>query len=225
MPALALELIPLAIASAVLPLPLIVTILLLRANAGRAAAVAWTLGMAATRLMQGVLVVLLLDQATKASGDDAKGPIASVLLLVLAVLFFVMAARKLAHAPDDDAPPPAWMAKLEAATPGRALVLGCAFMAISVKYWVFTLSATAAIAAAGIGTATGALAYLGFVVLAQALQIALLLLAFLVPARAEAVLGWASGMLERHSRTLLIIVGLLFGTMFLLEGLAGLGWR
>jgi hypothetical protein len=223
MPVLALELIPLAVASALLPLPLIVTVLLLRSQAGRVAAVAWTAGMAATRLVQGALAALLLDRVFGAAGDGAKGPVVSTLLIVLALLFYALAVRKLANAPDDDAPPPRWMESLESATPGRAFALGCGLMALSVKSWVFTLSAAAAIADARLETSTAALAYVGFVLLAQGLQLLLLALAFLVPARADAVLAWCAEQLDRYSRPLLIAVGLLFGTVFLLEGLAGLG--
>lgn len=223
MPALALELIPLAVGSALLPLPLIVTVLLLRSTAGRTAAAAWTAGMAGTRIAQGVLAALLLSRVFESAGEGAKGPVVSALLIVLALLFYGLAVRKLANAPDDDAPPPQWMASLEAASPGRAFALGCGLMVISVKYWVFTLGAAAAIADAGLALAPAALAYVGFVLLAQGLQLLLLALAYLVPARADTVLAWCAAQLERYSRPLLIGVGLLFGTVFLLEGLAGLG--
>jgi hypothetical protein len=45
----------------------------------------------------------------------------------------------------------------------------------------------------------------------------------LVPARAHALLARVVDHLERYSRPLLIVVGLLFGTIFLSERLVGLG--
>jgi len=224
MPVLALELIPLAIASAVIPLPLIVTILLLRTGGGRLAALAWVGGQTAVRLVQGLLIALLLDRASSSEAGGAKsGPVVATALLVLGILFYVLAARKAVKAPDDDAPPPRWMELLDGATPGRAFALGCALMAISVKFWVFTLGATSAIADARLDPAPAAAAFAGFVLLALSLQLALILLAFASPVRADAVLGRVGEALERHNRSLLIAVGLIFGTVFLLEGLAGLG--
>lgn len=223
MPPLALELIPLGIGSALIPLPVIVTVLLLRGASGRAAAIGWVAGQAAARLAQGLLVSVLLNQTYERAGDEAKGPIVSALLIVLGLLFYVLAARKALKAPDDDAPPPAWMETLGSTPPGRTFLLGFGFTAISVKLWVFTFGATSAIAYASLPFASAAIVYALWILLALALQLALLVLALAVPARADAVLARIGDLLERYSRPLLIIVGLVFGSILLLEGLAGFG--
>lgn len=224
MPTLALELVPLAIASALIPLPLIITVLLLRSKAGTAAGMAWVGGQIAARIVQGLLIALLLDSAYGAAGDDAKkGPVIATLLIVLGVLFYVLAARKALHAPDDDQPPPQWMTSLEAAPPERAFLLGSGLMVISVKFWVFTLGATGAIANAGLDLGASVAAYLAWVLGAVSVQIALVLAALVVPSRADVLLARVGDLLERYSRPLLIAVGLIFGTVFLTEGLAGLG--
>lgn len=223
MNALALELIPLGIGSALIPLPLIVTVLLLRGKTGRAAAIGWVAGQAVARFAQALLVSVLLDQAIGKAGDEGKGPVVSVLLLVLAIVFYLLAARKIAKAPDDDAPPPAWMSSLGTASPGRTFVFGVGFTALSVKLWVFTLGATGAIAYAALGFGAAAGVYLLWVVLALSLQLALVVLALLAPARADAVLARVGELLERYSRALLIGAGLIFGTIFLIEALTGFG--
>jgi hypothetical protein len=51
----------------------------------------------------------------------------------------------------------------------------------------------------------------------------MLAVAFLAPNRAEAMLGRLSSALDRHGRSLLAGVSLVFGAWFLLKGLAGLG--
>jgi hypothetical protein len=223
MNALALELIPLGIGSALIPLPLIVTVLLLRGKTGRPAATGWVAGQAVTRLAQGLLVAVLLDQAIGKAGDEAKGPVMSALLLVLSLVFYLLAARKIAKAPDDDAPPPAWMDSLGSASPGRTFLFGCGFTALSVKLWVFTLGATGAIAAAALGFGAAAGAFALWLLLSLSLQLGLVVLALVAPARAEVVLARVGDLLERHSRALLIGAGLIFGTIFLIEGLTGLG--
>jgi threonine/homoserine/homoserine lactone efflux protein len=224
MSALVLELIPLGVASALIPLPIIVMVLLLRSPAGKAAGAAWIAGQAVARLAQGLLVALLLDRALGSSGDDAtKGPVVATVLLVLGILFYVLAARKALHAPDDDDPPPGWLAALSSATPSRAFLMGAGLMAISVKFWVFTLGATSAISHASLDPVPAIAVYIGWTVLACSLQLALLLATVLAPSRAEALLARIGELLSRYSRPLLIAVGLIFGTVFLAEGLVGLG--
>jgi len=224
MPALALELVPLAIASAIIPLPLIVTVLLLRSASGKTAGAAWVGGQIAARAVQGLLFALVLDRAFAAGGGDGtKGPVVSTVLVILGILFYVLAARKALHAPDDDQPPPRWLTTLEAATPGRAFLLGAGLMAISVKFWVFTLGAAGAIAAADLGLGVSAATYLGWVLVAVSLQLVLVATAVAMPSRADVLLARVGDLLERYSRPLLIAVGLIFGTVFLTEGLAGLG--
>ncbi len=218
-------LVPLIVASAVLPVPITVTILLLRADAGRITAVAWVGGLAAVRLAQGIVFGLVLDRATATVGDgaDGPGPIASTLLLVVAIAFLASAAAKLLRQPDEDAPPPAWMAKTSAVSPARAFALGAALTGINLKLWAFTLGAIGVIAEADLGQAAAVGAYLVFVAGALAVHLAAVGVAYLAPDRADAVLGRVAAGLERHNRTIMIGLGLVFGTWFLLRALDGLG--
>ena len=47
--------------------------------------------------------------------------------------------------------------------------------------------------------------------------------AFAAPARADVALGRFSVLLERYNRPIMIVLGLVFGTWFLVKGLSGLG--
>ncbi len=214
-------LIPLVIGTALVPIPLVVTALLLRSPGGRIVTVAWVAGMMTVRLAQGVLFGVLFAGLAAVGGEP--GPVISGGLIVLAIVFLVSGARKALDAPDDDAPPPRWLTKLDGIRPARAFLLGMVVLAIGVKHWVFTLGAIAAIAGAEMGSAASAATFLVFVLLAHGLQLAMLALAFLAPDRAEAMLDGFSGMLKRYSRPLLAGVSLVFGAWFLLKGLNGLG--
>ena len=216
-----LILLPLAIGSAVVPVQLLVTILLLRAPGGRAAAVAWVAGMTTVRLVQGLVFGLVLEGAHVAGGGRSQ--FESAVLVVLAVVFYIAALRKYLKVPDEDSPPPRWMTMLDGATPGRAYVLGVGLLGIAAKSWVFTLGAIGAIADADLAPATAGVTYLVFVLLAQGLHLAILGAAFAAPARAEAALASLSTYLERYDRPILIAFSLVFGTWFLLQGLSGLG--
>ena len=87
-------LLPLIVASALVPVQITLTVLLLRSSVGTAAA--WVGGMTATRLVQGVLFGVVFAGAGALSGSqDGPGPVVSVVLLVVALLFLTKAAKLL----------------------------------------------------------------------------------------------------------------------------------
>ena len=219
-----ITLVPIIVGSAVVPIQIIITILLLRSSSGRFTAVAWVAGMATVRLLQGLVFGLILDASDEpASSNGGHGYLAPTLLLLVAVLFFVVAVKQLLHQPDDDAPPPKWLAKAEALTPVKAYLLGAGLLVIGLKFWVFTLGAIAAIADAPLGRAGSIGAFLLFVALAQSIQLGLLGVAYLAPARADALLTRFSEQLTRSNRVIVIALGLVFGTWFTLKALGGFG--
>ena len=219
------SLVPLIIGSAVVPIQIIITILLLRSSAGRMTAVAWVAGMAAVRLLQGVVFGLLVSsdaEATTAEPDSAS-PFTASLLLVLGLLLLALALRQLLGQPDEDAPPPKWLTMTETMKPGKAFLIGAGLLAVGAKFWVFTLGAISVIGDAGLGQPGSTLTFVLFAVLAQGLQITVLVLAFAAPQKSEALLGQASSWLTAHNRVIVIVLGVVFGLWFLAKGLSGLG--
>ncbi len=216
---------PLIIGSAVVPIQIIITILLLRSSAGRMTAVAWVAGMATVRLIQGVVFGLLVSSGTEATTAEpgSASPFTASLLLVLGLLLLVLALRQLLHHPDEDAPPPKWLTMTETMKPGKAFLIGAGLLAIGAKFWVFTLGAISAISDAGLGQPGSTLTFLLFVVLAQSVQITVLVAAFAAPRKSEALLSHASSWLTAHNRVIVIVLGVVFGLWFLAKGLTGLG--
>jgi hypothetical protein len=218
------SLIPLMVGSAIVPVQIVVTVLLLRSSAGKLTAVAWVAGMTTVRLAQGVVFGLVLGPASDAgSTSDGPGTAASLLLLVVAIVFYVSAAKQLLKEPDEDAPPPRWMAAIEGITPGKAYLFGAGLLAVSVKFWVFTLGAIAAIEEAAMGQTASVLTYLVFVVLAQSVTLVIIGIAYVMPHRAATLLDRISGFLSRNNRLIVIAIGAVFGTWFLIKALNGLG--
>ncbi len=217
-------LIPLVIGSALVPVQIVITTLLLRSGAGRFTAVAWVAGMTTVRLVQGLVFGLLLDSASAAASASGEASLAaSLLLLVLAIFFYVSAAKQLLKEPDEDAPAPRWMTRMDAIQPGKAYLLGVGLLAVGAKPWVFTLGAIAIIGEAGLAREASIAAYLVFVVLAESLHLALLGIAYAAPERAAVMLDGIAGFLERNNRVIVIGLGLVFGTWFLLKALGDLG--
>jgi hypothetical protein len=218
-------LIPLIVASAVLPIQIGITLLLLRSGGGRAAALAWVAGMTVVRLAQGALFGLVLGGVTEVGDEAAAGLIEPVLLFLVALLLLVMAAKAILKQPDEDAPPPRWIALVESATAARAFLLGVALVGLSAKLWAFTLGAIGAISDAGVGQPAAGLLFLVFVLGAESVHLVAIAVAFLAPARSAVWLERVSGALERYNRVILISIGLGFGAWFMVQSLAGLGLR
>ena len=215
---------PLIVGSALVPIQIVVTILLLRSGSGRRTALAWVAGMTTVRLLQGLAFGLVFSAgSTGSNGGDGPGVVVSSLLLVMAVVFYVTAARQLLADDDPDAPPPKWMTMTETMSPRRAFLIGAGLLVIGAKFWVFTLGAVGAISDAGLGRPAAIGVFLLFVLLAESVHVVVLALALLAPARSGRVLDAASTWLAANNRAIVIVLGAVFGTWFLVKALHGLG--
>jgi hypothetical protein len=218
-------LLPLIVASAIMPAPIIFTTLLLKSPAqGVLKASAFVFGMTSMRLLQGLVFGLILTDSAAATVDESSGKsaVVSILLLVLGILFLIAAYKKWDKEDDPDAPPPKWMAMIDSMTPLKAFAVGFGLMLIGAKFWVFTLSAIGVIGEAQLGQPAGTVAYLLYVVLAQALLLLLILVRILMPGRSKSILDSISNWLTRYNRPILIGVSLIFGLIFLVQGISGL---
>lgn len=218
------SLIPLIVGSAFVPIQIVLTVLFLRSEAGRITAVWWIAGMTTVRLAQGVVFGLLFS-GTDTGGDsgDDHGLIVPTILLVAGVLFLVAAVRALFHEDDPDAPPPRWLRMTESITPLKAFLLGAGMLLIGIKFWVFTLGAIAAISEADLSRTENIVTYLVFVVLAASVSIALIGLAYLLPGRSGAILDRVGQVLTDYNRWLVVGLGAVFGTWFVVKALVGYG--
>ena len=215
-------LLSLAVAGALVPGPILVTVLLLRARGGLIAAAAFVAGMTVVRLAQGLVFGLVFAAADEEASTDPNA-IESVLLLVLAIVFFIAAGRSALADDDPDRPPPAWKARIASMSAAGAFALGAGYLLVGVKFWAFTLGAIAAIEEAALGPGPATLAFVGFVALTQAIPLLILAAGLLIPERSAVVVDALSGWLERNERILIVVLGLVFGTWFGLQALRGLG--
>lgn len=217
-----LNLLPMMLSATLVPVPVIIVLLLLRGPGGLATAAAFVGGMTVVRLAQGLLFAAVFAGTRDDSGGDGPDPIAATLLLVLGILLWVTAVRTLLKAEDPDEPPPAWVGTLRTASPAMAFGIGAGLIAIAAKQWVFTLSALGVIAEADLGRTEAALAYLIFVLGAQALLV-LPLAAYAVNREGTVVVLERVGTwLDQNTRPIKIAVSVIFGTYFLWKGVAGL---
>lgn len=218
------SLIPFILGSAIVPLQIIIVILILTGkDRGPLKAILFVLGMTLARLVQGVLFGLAFTGGSGNPADAAEGVpwIKSTALVLLGILLLATAYKQWAKEPDPDAPPPKWMAMFDDLSLIRAFVLGAGLILIAAKLWVFTLSALSVIGEAQLGQPDSTVAFLWYILLAQSLLIIPILIRLLLPGKAGQWLGAFSSWLEKHNRVIVIIVSLIFGLLFLYQGVMG----
>jgi hypothetical protein len=208
---------PLILVSAALPLQTIIALQLVQSSTR--AAFAWVAGMTTIRLLQGFLFGVVLSTIEERSGPDSPRFVLAGLLLMLALLLFVKALRSLLGAGDEDAPPPKWLTKAGSMSRLSAFAAGAGFMTVSVKFLAFTLGAISAITEAQVGARLSVFSFILFVVLGEIAPLTILILAASPSSQSAAVLDSFSVWLRRNNRAITIVVGIAFGTWFLIKAL------
>jgi len=222
MGSLLVSLLPYIIGSAIVPVQIIIGVLLLKSpRQGLLKAIAYVGGMTLARLIQGLAFSLILARSAADVSQGGKGTIVSTLLMVLGILLLIAAYRKWHGEEDPDAPPPKWLTMLDQMPPVKAFGIGFAIPLISAKLWVFTLSALTTIAAVNLESPGGAIAYLLFVLLAQALLLIPIVIRIVTPTKSKAILTQLSDWLTTNNRPIAIGVSLVFGAFFLYSGISG----
>lgn len=217
------ELLPYILGAALAPLWVIIVLLLLASPNGLAKGSMFVLGMTLTRIAQGGLVGAIFAASSDTAADESgKSPVGATLMLVLGILLLIAAYKKWRAESDPDDPPPKWMQTIEQATALKALGLGAGMIAVGPKYWVFTLSALAAIREAALPLAQSVAAYLSFIVLAQLLLILPLIIYAVAPKGSAALLARANTWLATYNRPISVAVSLIFGLYFSYSGATGL---
>lgn len=224
METLLFSLLPYIIGSAVVPLQIIIGLLFLNSDRqGLLKAIAYVTGMTVTRLLQGLIFGFILSEAAVSAktGSD-KNLVISTFLLVLGILLLIAAYKKWRGHDDPDEPPPKWLTMIDSATPLKALAIGLGLPLIAPKLWVFTLSVLATIAAAQLGQPSSTIAFLLFILLAQSLLLLPILIRILIPQKSKSLLDGISNWLTKNNRSIVMIVSLVFGLLFLKSGITGL---
>ncbi len=217
-----LDLVPLMLAAALVPLYPILLLLVLLGEGGLRTAIAFAGGLLAVRLAQGVLFGWVFGAAAQAYPDDGPQIIASTLLLVVGILLLLAAFKKWRKQPDPDEPTPQWMAALGRLPAPKALGAGAAIMTVDVKQLVLTLTAIDVIQGATLGAASAAALYLFYALAVQVFVLLPILVYAVAPQRTDKPLRTAQAWLERYNRPILIGVSLVFGAWFFYKGATGL---
>jgi hypothetical protein len=220
--AVLVDLLPLMIGAAVVPVPVIIVLLLLGNQGGLLKATAFIGGAIAVRLAQGIVFGYIFGSDPVATSETGASLIVSTLLIVIGVLMLITAFRKWDKEDDPDAPPPRWMAALGGLSALKAFGMGAVLVAIAAKQWVFTLSVIGVIGEAQFAPPASTGLFLLYVLAAQALGLIAVIAYAVAPRSAGRTLARACEWLERNDRQILIAASLIFGLFFLFKGITGL---
>jgi hypothetical protein len=213
------ELIPLIIGAALVPLQIILVLFILRGERGVLKATAFVGGMATMRILQGLIFGFVFTNRADSSGGGTMG---AVLQVFIGILLWAAALKTFMKQEDPDAPPPKWMTMFDSITPLKAFAFGALLILIAAKLWAFTLSALAVISNAPLMPSESVIAFLLYVLLASSLLIIPILWSLLAPRSAETSLARLGSWLERNNRVIVIVVAAIFGSFFLWRGISAL---
>ena len=145
---------PLAVGIAISPIGIIASVLMLGTRKAGSNGISFLIGWMAGLFALGGLL-LLLNHGADAISEGNPADWTGYVRIVLGLILLDVARRQWKKRPGKDGEPelPAWMSKLDSFNPARSAVAGVTLAAINPKNLILTAAAATAIA--GTGTATG----------------------------------------------------------------------
>jgi threonine/homoserine/homoserine lactone efflux protein len=216
------DVLPLAVAIAVFPVPLIAVVLLLGSVGGRAKGLAfvlaWGVGLAAVGA-----IVLVLGEVADASDDGEPATWVNVTLLGLGLLLLALAVKQWRGRPgaDEEKPLPGWMRTIDEFTSVKAGAAGFALSALNPKNLLLVVAAAAEIADVGLAVGEEVVVLLVFVLLASAGVLTPLILSLALGERSQGMLDGLRGRMARHNSAIMAVLFLLIGAKLVGDAVSG----
>jgi Sap-like sulfolipid-1-addressing protein len=212
------KLIPTALAGAINVVPITIVVTLLMAKGGLARAIAFGIGQLGSLVAIGGIA--LATASTNAGSTDTGSAVTGTVIAMVGGLLLILALKQLLGAPDPDAPPPAYMAKLESMSVSGALVTGLVLGLVNVKQLGIYVAGIAEIVEADVSAAQGWVALAILFLLIQIGVIAPILAYVFARDWATKTLTALRGWLIAHNRVISIVLGLVVGALFVIAGVA-----
>jgi threonine/homoserine/homoserine lactone efflux protein len=217
------ELLPLAIGIALSPVPVVAQILMLFGKRARSNGPAFMLGWVLALAIWGS-ILLVAGGAGELGGGGTPSVIASVIKLLLGLLFLYLAYRSWKGRPKPGEEPklPAWMATLDSFSAGKSFGLAALLSGTNPKNLGLLAAACMVIAQGGLTGVQPWIVLAVFVVVACITIIVPVLYYFISGASAEKTLpGWKTW-LAAHNNTIMFVLLLIMGAKLVGDGLGGL---
>lgn len=203
---------------------ILIVLLLLSTAQGLRKSFAYYLGYSLSYLTIGALFVLIGGRFHAGGGSQRAGALlGSSLFVVLGVLFLFFALRRWRTRPPKDAVLPRWLTALDRTRPLKLFGFGVMIPVLNFKNLAIYLSAASTIPGNGLTVLETTFVLVAIVLTFSAAVLFPIILFALVSERALPLLEAMKRGLTRHNRTLGIVLLTLFGVIFLVRGIRGLG--
>jgi hypothetical protein len=216
------ELLPLAIAAAVSPFPIIGVVLMLGTPRARVNSSMFILGWLVGLAVVGA-IGLIVANSTGASDDGSPSTGASLLQTLLGSVLVILAIRQWRKRPGPGEEPkmPTWMSAVDHFSPLQAMTLGFALSALNPKNLILALAAAVTIAATDLAGAGQALAFVVFSLLATLGVAAPIAVYATMGRRSETIIGNLKAWLAHNNAAIMAVIFLVIGAKVLGQGIAG----
>jgi len=217
------EMLMMAVAVALSPIPIIAVVLLLVGPGGKVKGVAYVIGSAtSTAIVGGILVAVGVGSGSSNDGGPSTGT--SVLKLVLGVVLLGLAAKQWRGRPIASEEPvtPSWMGALDRFSAAKALGAGVALNVLNPKNLLFIVAGAAAVAGAGASRSQEAVAWAVFCVIATIGVATPVVIVFATGDRSPELLDRLKTWMAHNSGVIMAVILLLIGAKLLGDGIAGL---
>jgi hypothetical protein len=207
-----IHLLPEVIGSIAMPSWILLVLALLSGGRGVGRATALVAGVTFVRLGQGLVFGTVLSASELSRRFTGSEAIVNTLFIALGVLLWAMAVWNVVRTNDIKL-----LSVVEGVTPMRALGVGALLVVTSPRAWIFTLAAIGVIEQARLVIAQNVIAYLVYVLGAQALLFTPIVVSTRSTVQIEAAARW----LQHYNRPIVVIVSLAVGGYFLWQGITG----
>ena len=215
------SILPLAVAAAISPFPIIGVVLMLTTPRARVNGplfiVGWLVGL-------GVVGAIGLTLAGAAAGDDGEtSTFVTVVKVVLGLALVLLAVQQWRRRPAAGESPelPTWMSAVDDFTPVRATVMGFVLSALNPKNLILTLAATASIAATSLSTGDQVIVFAVYVAIATLGVGIPVVTYFVMGERSATVLEDLKTWLSVHNSAIMAVILLVIGVKILGDALTG----
>lgn len=216
------QLLPLAVAIAISPLPIVAVVLMLATPRGRvngpAFVLAWIVGLG---LVGAIVILVAGDHAT--SDTDAPATGVSWLKLVIGVALIGLGVRHFRGRPrgGEQGDLPRWMAAVNAFRWPKALGAGLVLSAANPKNLLLTVAGAAVIAQAGLSAGQEAASLAVFVLIGTVGVAVPVVLYFALGARSREVLDRMRGWLAAHNAVIMAVLLIVIGAKIVGDAISG----
>ena len=216
------DILPLAVAVAIFPVPIIAVVLVLGSDRGTAKGLAFILAWCVGLTAVGVIVLVFAGVAD-ASDEGEPATWVNVLLLGLGLILLVAAVRQWRGRPSggEEASTPGWMRTIDEFTIAKAGGTGFALSALNPKNVLLTAAAALEVAEVGLPAGQQVALLLGFVLVASAGVLTPLVLALALGDRSRELLERLKGWMARHNAVIMGVLFLLIGAKLIGDAISG----